>query len=112
MDNENLYMVKGDTFRFSVEIEGLNEDLTAAYFSCKKNIADNEYVFQKSLEDGITKISENENSKTYEVVVSPNDTQEVDDDNYYYDLQIQDSTDVFTPIKGILKIDYDVTREV
>ncbi len=109
--NNNLFMVRGDTFRFSVEIEGLEEDLTNAYFSCKKNKDDTEYIFQKSLEDGITKTEETEKSKTYEVVVTPEDTENADDGNYFYDLQIEADGEVYTPLLAILKIEKDVTRE-
>ena len=109
MNNNNLFMVRGDTFRFSVEIEGLTDDLTDAYFSCKKNKDDTIYTFQKSLGNGITKTEETETSKTYEVVVAPEDTENVDEGNYFYDLQIEVDGDVFTPLLAILKIEKDVT---
>lgn len=110
MNYDNLYMVKGDTFRFTIEIEGLNDDLTDAYFSCKKNKEDNEYTFQKSLGDGITKVEDTETGKKYEVVVEPNDTEDVEDGNYFYDLQLQANGEVFTPLLGVLKIDMDITK--
>lgn len=108
--NTNLFMVRGDTLKFSVEIEGLTDDLTGAYFSCKKNKDDTNYIFQKSLSDGIEKASETETSKTYQVTVAPEDTQNVDEGNYFYDLQIEVDGDVFTPLLAILKIEKDVTR--
>lgn len=111
MNNNNLFMVRGDTFRFSVEIEGLQENLTSAYFSCKKNKDDEEYIFQKSLGDGITKKQTTETSMIYEVVVAPEDTEEVECGNYFYDLQLEVNGDVFTPLNAILKIEKDVTRE-
>lgn len=109
--NTNLFMVRGDTFRFTVEIEGLETDLDSAYFSCKKNKDDATYVFQKSLGDGITKLSDLDNGKKYEVVVDPEDTNDVNDGNYYYDLQIEVDGEVFTPLLATLKIEKDVTRE-
>ena len=84
MNYENLYMVRGDTFRFTIEIEGLNVPLTNAYFSCKKNKEDDEY---QSLKMG-----------NYE-------------ENYFYDLEIVVGDEVYTPLLGILKIDMDVTEE-
>lgn len=111
MNNNNLFMVRGDTFRFNLEIEGLEEDLTDAYFSCKKNKDDTEYLFQKSLGDGITKKDDTDTSKIYEVVVAPEDTEEAEDGNYFYDLQIEVDGEVFTPLLAILKIEKDVTRE-
>lgn len=34
MKDTKLTMVKGDTLAFGVEIEGLDQDLATAYFSC------------------------------------------------------------------------------
>lgn len=111
MNYENLYMVKGDTFRFLIEIEGLDNDLTDAYFSCKKNKEDTEYIFQKSLGTGIAKKSETDTSKIYEIVVDAADTDEVEEGNYFYDLQLEANGEKFTPLLGVLKIDWDITRE-
>lgn len=108
--NNNLFMVRGDTFRFSVEIEGLTEDLTSAYFSCKKNKDDTEYIFQKSIGDGIEKTTDTSTSKTYEVVVAPEDTEEVEDGKYFYDLQIEVDGEIYTPLLAILTIEKDVTH--
>lgn len=108
--NNNLFMVRGDTFRFSVEIEGLTVNLTNAYFSCKKNKDDTEYIFQKSLENGIAKTKETDTSKTYEVVVAPEDTEEVEDGKYFYDLQIEVDGEIYTPLLAILTIEKDVTH--
>lgn len=112
MNNNNLFMVRGDTFRFSVEIEGLQQDLTEAYFSCKKNYEDLDYIFQKSIGNGITKKQTTETSIIYEVVIAPEDTQNVECGNYFYDLQMAVGTDVFTPLNAILKIENDVTRPI
>lgn len=109
MNNNNLFMVRGDTFRFKVEIEGLVNNLTSAYFSCKQNKDDKEYVFQKSIGNGITKFKSTENSIIYEVVVAPEDTKEVECGNYFYDLQLGVDGDIFTPLNAILKIEKDVT---
>lgn len=110
MNNNNLFMVRGDTFRFKVEIEGLVNNLTSAYFSCKKNLDDQEYVFQKSIGDGISKYKSTENSIIYEVVVAPEDTENVECGNYFYDLQLGVDGDIFTPLNAILKIEKDVTH--
>ena len=62
-------------------------------------------VFQKSLDDGITK----QGTGVYLVRISPEDTQEIDAGEYYYDLVIGVNGDVFTILKGILVIEHDVT---
>ena len=112
MNYENLYMVKGDTFRFTIEIEGLETDLTSAYFSCKKNREDENYIFQKSLGSGISKIEDTETGKVYEIIANPEDTEQVEDGNYFYDLQLEAEGEVFTPLLGVLRIDWDITKPV
>lgn len=107
--NENLRMVRGDTFSFTIEIQGLTSDLTEAYLSCKKDKDSNIYTFQKSLGDGIEKVSETDNSKSYQVTIEPEDTNEIDAGNYYYDLQLEIDGDVFTPLIGVLNIIMDIT---
>lgn len=108
--NDNLKMVRGDTFSFTMEIEGLTTDLTDAYFSCKKNIDDTTYSFQKSLGAGIEKIDASENSISYQVTIAPTDTEDLEEGNYYYDLQIEVDNDVYTPLLGVLNITADITR--
>lgn len=102
----NLKMVRGDTLAFGVEIEGLEEDLDTAYFSCKINYDDNSYVFQKTLGNGITKVE----TGKYRVRVAPADTSSLEAGQYYYDLQIGVNGDIYTILRGVLKIEYDVTN--
>lgn len=102
----NLKMVRGDTLAFGVEIEGLEQDLDTAYFSCKTNYDDNSYVFQKTLSNGITKVE----TGKYRVRVAPADTASLEAGQYYYDFQIGVNGDVYTILRGVLKIEYDVTN--
>ena len=107
--NKNIKMVRGDTFSFGIEYafdDESSQDLETCYFSCKKNPNDEEYIFQKSLSDGISKVS---NGK-YRVRVAPEDTEDVEVGNYLYDLEFGLNGDIFTIIKGILTIENDVTR--
>lgn len=107
--NNNLKMVRGDTFSFGFEYsfdDETSQDLETCYLSCKKNEDDEEYVFQKSLSDGISKV----NSGQYRIRIAPEDTEDVEVGNYFYDLEIGLNGDKFTLLKGILKIDADVTR--
>ena len=105
--NKNLNMVRGDTLAFAIEIEGLNQDLDTCYFSCKKDPTDEDYIFQKELNDGIEKVSTNK----YKIRVAPSDTANIDIGNYYYDLQIGVNSDVFTVLRGVLKIEREITGE-
>lgn len=108
IQDTNLDMIRGDTLAFAVEIEGLDQDLESAYFSCKNSANDETYIFQKSLEDGITKVG----TGTYRVRVAPEDTVNLEAKTYRYDLQIGLNGDIATVLKGTLKIVEDITREV
>ena len=103
----NLCMVRGDTLAFSFEVEGVSS-LDTAYFSCKLNADDSDYVFQKSLEDGISPVD----GGKYRVRVAPEDTADIEIGNYFYDLEIGANSDIYTILKGILKVEQDVTRGV
>ena len=71
------------------------------------------YVFQKILNNGITKdnTQSTETVKVYKIRVEASDTETLEYGDYYYDLQLVANTDdVFTPIRGALKINWDITR--
>ena len=108
---EYLELIKGDTFVFDFEIEGLQQDLESCFFSCKKDKTVQEYNFQKSLNNGITKIDITDNLRTYQIKISPEDTKNMKAGYYYYDLQIKVGGDIFTPLLGQLKIIEDITKE-
>ena len=82
--NMNLSMVRGDTLAFSFEVEGI-DSLDTAYFSCKANADDDAYV-------------------------APEDTSNIEIGSYYYDLEIGVNSDIYTILKGVLKVEQDVTR--
>ena len=103
----NLAMIRGDTYAFGVEIEGLDQDLDTAYFSCKKRAGDENYVFQKTLDDGISKVE----TGTYRVRVAPADTKDIEPGAYRYDLQIGVNGDIYTVLKGELNVTEDITME-
>lgn len=100
----NIKMVKGDTESFGFEIEGV-ENLDSAYFSCKRNSQDENYLFQKSLNSGITQRVENQ----YVVRIDPDDTALLDPGQYWYDLEISKNDDVFTIFRGVLELLPEIT---
>lgn len=100
----NIKMVKGDTQSFGFELEGV-ENLDAAYFSCKRNSQDENYLFQKSLNNGITKRTENQ----YVVRITPDNTALLEPGQYWYDLEISKNGDIFTIFRGILELLPEIT---
>lgn len=110
MANQNISMIRGDTLAFGFEIDGSNQELDTAYFTCKSDINNIEPLFQKSLNDGIEIASTTNNSISYRVRVAPEDTYNLEAGNYNYDLQIGLNGDIYTILIGILSLNEDVTR--
>ena len=104
MEDMNISMVRGDTLSFGLVIEGLDQNLETAYFTCKKNLSDTSGIFQKSLGNGITLTDEG-----YVIRIAPEDTRYLEAGKYFYDLQIGVNSDIFTVLKGVLEIEQDVT---
>ena len=101
----NLTVTRGDSIAFGFEIQNMEGDLTNAFFSVKENKDSVGILFQKSFGDGITKI----NSTTYRVRVAPEDTIDLELGNYYYDLVVNANGDIYTLLKGVMTIEFDVT---
>jgi len=106
---KDIELTRGDTLSFDVTISEI-EDVTveSLYFSVKKRPMDTSYIFQKKLEDGITFLEENK----YRVRVAPEDTCELPAGKYTYDLQVGLGSDIYTPLMGTFKLNWDVTEEI
>lgn len=100
----NMDMVRGDTLSFGFEVDGI-DNLDTAFFSCKRNPDDSEYLFQKRLGDGIYEAEEGK----YGVRLAPEDTRNIDSGLYYYDVEIGVNGDIFTILEGRLKLIQDIT---
>ena len=111
MEKTNLEMIRGDTLSFAVEIEfdDKPQELEKAFFTCKKNLDDDDVVFQKALEDGITFRKQERNKMYYVVRIAPEDTKDIEAGHYFYDMQIELNSDVFTILIGALKIRNGIT---
>lgn len=109
-NNLNLEITKGDTLSFGIKLYKINQPLDVARFTCKTNFEDTENIFQKSIDNGITLDHVEGEDYYYKVRIAPEDTEDLELGKYYYDLQIEINGDVFTIMKGIFTLDYDVTR--
>ena len=103
----NLEMVQGDTMAFGIKLH-VDQEADSIYFSCALNNS-GDYLFQKSLGNGIELIESTENEKIYGIRVAPEDTKNADPKSYQYDLQIAMNGDVFTLMTGALTIYGEVT---
>lgn len=107
---KNIELTRGDSYGFNFEIsDSAGEVVTpdACFFSVKNNPDDDTYVFQKSLDQGITLLDSGE----YYVKIDPDDTKDLAQFGYYYDLEVTIDDNVYTFLKGKLEIKWDVTKE-
>ena len=107
MTKKNISMVRGDTLAFDIKLTDVEATVESIYFSCKQNYTEEEYVFQKSIADGVTEVDED----TYRVRVAPEDTANVAAGEYVYDLQLGLGADIYTLLMGRLTLKQDVTEE-
>ena len=96
-----IFNVKqGDEFSFTVTFKNLQEDLTTFAMGVKLDYTDNNMLIQKSLGNGITKIS----TGVYRVDFLPSETGALSPNFYVYDLRLSIGSTVFTPLYGYLNI--------
>ena len=105
----NFDMIRGDTFEFDVIVSDIGTaSVTSIYMSCKQKKTDEDYAFQKSLEDGIS----DEGDGRFHVRIAPADTADLKPGMYFYDIQIGiDDVDIYTVLTGTLGMSMDVTEE-
>ena len=96
-----IFNVKqGDEFSFTVTFKNLQEDLTTFVMGVKLDYTDTSMLIQKSLGNGITKIS----TGKYRVDFLPSETGALSPNFYVYDLRLSVGSTVFTPLYGYLNI--------
>lgn len=99
IDTKNFILIKGDSLTFDIVFSDLqNVDITNIIFSVKNDKKDSKYVFQKTLNDEITVID----NLRYRIQIAPQDTQLLMTGEYYYDLGIILSSDIYTIMMGTL----------
>lgn len=109
---QNIAMVKNDTLSFGFQVKGFEgQTPTEIYFTVKDNPSDTDYLFQRTIGNGINLVSYDPESDTltYTVRIDPRNTLNVNIGRYFYDLEIHTNRDTFTLLKGIFTIDWEVT---
>ena len=95
---------RGDQFSFTITFTNLQEDFDTFVMGIKANYEDEQMLITKSLEDGITKID----TGKYRVDFTPEDTEDLEPNQYVYDLRFTLEDTVFTPLSGYLNIEETV----
>ena len=122
--NNNFEYYIGDTYTRDFTILGYSAEISNVFFTIKKSDNDKRYVLQKTLDDGITLTDvvydDNGNivSRTYNILINANDTEDLKPDyEYSYDIEIvtpgataEDEDIKKTIIKGIFKVNNATTR--
>ena len=110
----DIIITKGDTLSFCFQIQGLGSGVLPdeIYFACKEQPEDNNYVFKKTLEDGISLIDYDEEKDilTYAVNVAPADTETAKLGKDFYDLSVHVAGNVYTFMKGRFNITWEVNE--
>lgn len=101
IEEQNFIMFKGDTLSFGLDVQDHDRnplEFTSASLTCKSK--EGAVIFQKSLNDGITK----GRSGLYKVRVAPEDTEKAEPGTYEYGLKIWVNDDAYTIMAGTIKI--------
>ena len=105
---QNFSLVRGDSFTFDLVISDIDEsiNITSLYFTMRNKNQNKDFIFQKSLQNGITLI---ENLK-YRIRIDPEDTVNILPGKYNYDLELGLGSDIYTIMMGTIIIVEDTTR--
>ena len=111
--NQNIEMVRGDNLAFNFQLTGLESrsayDALLVTFAVAEHY-DDVALIECTKGNGIA-LAEYDAAKdtaTFSVFVAPNKTKTLDLARYYYDLQIKNSSNVITLMRGRLTLVYDV----
>lgn len=111
--NQEINMVRGDTLAFNFQLAGLGSQ--AAYEALDVLLAvaehyDDEALIEITSGNGIAleEYDTASDTATFSVNVAPNYTKTLGLNRYYYDLQIKDTNNVITLMRGRLTLLWDV----
>lgn len=116
MTDVKFEFYRGDTYSRDFIIRGYSSPIDKIFLTVKENANDKKYVLQKKLGNGITLVDEEENAKTYNILINASDTDGLKTDyNYPFDIEIQTNSDPVikrTIVTGTLRLTTDITRPI
>lgn len=110
IENAKFNFRKGDTYSRDFTISDYEFDIDKVFFSVKNNSSDKRVVLQKTLDNGITLVSDEEGVKTYNILIDATDTDNMKVGyDYFFDIEIYTtivggSAIKQTPIVGTLTL--------
>lgn len=99
--------VRGDTFAMRMRNTDSEFVIAEIHFSCKKRKSDLNYVFHKTITNGGVTL---DSDGMYTMKATPSDM-DIPEGKYFYDVQVDSGSDVFTPLEGTLTVVEGVTNE-
>ena len=110
---QNIEIVRGDTLAFDFILGGLKQ-LSAyrrfgAFFNIVEHYGDN-ILAQSSINNGISldEYDAEKDTALYSVVLAPGKTKNLDTGRYFYELKIEDETNVVTLMRGSFTLLYNI----
>lgn len=104
-----MKIIRGDTksYKFQrkdAEGHAITQKADKIYFTVKKNNQVLEPIFQKTIDDMTF-----DNDGTYHFTIEPEDTNNLEYGNYYYDIERIYEGNKKTISRGQFKVDYEIT---
>lgn len=97
---KNFSIKKGDEFAFAITFKNLSQEPSEILFGLKRDYDQEEYDLLLSLGSGIEKLSSNQ----YSIRISPEQCEELSEENYTYDLRFKIDNTIKTPLSGKIVI--------
>ena len=109
MNTKNFTLTRGDSLEFRLNFLNAAQEPDELYFTVKDKSSDTTFVIQKTLDDGITKVSDEESDViSYDVYVHHTDTSDLKLLNYIFQILAVFGSDYETVAEGKLIITPEV----
>ena len=116
MDNVLFSFYRGDTYQRDFTVTGWSFPISKVYFTVKEDTEKKKPVLQKTLNNGITLVSDEDGIKTFNLMICCTDTDHMKTgDDYVFDIEIHSkgiNGEVLkkTIITGIVRLKGSATR--
>lgn len=109
----DIEMVRGDSLCFNFQLQGLGTQEKYEGLSVELKVAetyDDSPIIECSIDDGISILNydSEKDVATFGVYVEPNKTKILEIERYYYDLEVSNTDNVITVLRGRFNVLYDI----